>query len=136
MAPRSGLAIRHGIDVRGGVIDRDYRGEIKVILFNHGSKQFVINKGDRIAQIIFEKINETPMTTTTTTLTSTTHADKGFGSTGTQTPSIHATDCEMEQPNRADPPGTRLSTPKQSPPKQRHNIRKSYNINTVTLWLY
>ena len=48
IAPRSGLAIKHGIDVGGGVIDRDYQGEIKVILFNHGPKQFVINKDNRI----------------------------------------------------------------------------------------
>ena len=117
IAPRSGLAIKHGIDVRGGVIDRDYQGEIKVILFNHGPKKFVINKGNCIAQIIFEKIDETPMTTTTTTLTSTTRPDKGFGSNGTQTPSIQATDCKTDQPNWVDPPGTWILTPRPLPPK-------------------
>lgn len=55
---RSGLAIKHGISLVNGIgtIDSDYRGEIKVILINLGDKDFIINKGDRIAQMIFAKI--------------------------------------------------------------------------------
>ena len=55
IAPRSGLAFNHCIDVAGGVIDPDYQGEIKVILANHGEHDFTIRAGDRIARIIFKK---------------------------------------------------------------------------------
>ena len=51
--PRSGLALRHGIDVLAGVIDSDYRGVVGVVLQNHGSDKFRVNDGDRIAQIMF-----------------------------------------------------------------------------------
>lgn len=56
VAPRSGLALRHRIDVLAGVIDSDYRGEIGVILINFGDKEFHLQAGDRIAQLIIEKI--------------------------------------------------------------------------------
>lgn len=56
VAPRSGLAVKHGIDVGAGVIDADYRGNVGVILFNFGANDFVVNKGDRIAQLILERI--------------------------------------------------------------------------------
>ena len=56
IAPRSGLALKKFIDVGAGVIDADYRGELGVILFNFGNEDFVINQGDKVAQLIFEKI--------------------------------------------------------------------------------
>lgn len=56
IAPRSGLAFKYAIDVLAGVIDYGYTDEIKVILINHGTTNFNIKKGDRIAQLIFEKI--------------------------------------------------------------------------------
>lgn len=56
VAPRSGLAIKHGIDVGAGVIDSDYRGTLHVLLFNFGKEDFPIRKGDRIVQLIIEKI--------------------------------------------------------------------------------
>ena len=59
IAPRSGLAVKRFIDVGAGVIDADYRGEIGVVLFNHSDEDFVVKSGDRIAQLILEKI-ETP----------------------------------------------------------------------------
>jgi dUTP pyrophosphatase len=52
VAPRSGLAVKHCIQVGAGVIDPDYTGEIKVVLFNHGPSDFEIKKGDRIAQLV------------------------------------------------------------------------------------
>ena len=52
VAPRSGLAVKHCINVGAGVIDPDYTGEIKVVLFNHGEADFEIKKGDRIAQLV------------------------------------------------------------------------------------
>ena len=59
IAPRSGLALKKFIDVGARVIDSNYRGEIGVVLFNFRNENFVVNMGDRIAQLIFEKI-ETP----------------------------------------------------------------------------
>lgn len=56
VAPRSGLAFRHGIDVGAGVVDSDYRDEIRVLLFNFTSEPFAIRSGDRIAQIVFERV--------------------------------------------------------------------------------
>ena len=54
IAPRSGLALKHSINVGGGVIDGDYRGNVGIILFNHSDQDFLINRGDRIAQLIPE----------------------------------------------------------------------------------
>ena len=56
IAPRSGLGLHHHIDIEAGVIDEDYRGNVAVILFNHSDKLFVINRGDRVAQLICEKV--------------------------------------------------------------------------------
>jgi dUTP pyrophosphatase len=56
IAPRSGLAVKQGITTGAGVIDSDYRGVVKVLLFNHGDDDFVVNVGDRIAQMIMERI--------------------------------------------------------------------------------
>ena len=81
--PRSGLAIKNNISVLNtpGTIDSDYRGEIKVIIYNHGEKDFIINNGDRIAQMILvpvikmelEEIDNLPKTI---------RGEGGFGSTG------------------------------------------------------
>lgn len=81
VAPRSGLAAKHGIDVLAGVVDASYTGEVKVILFNSSKEDFVIKKGDRIAQIIITKIL-TPEVVELTELAATTRGDKGFGSSG------------------------------------------------------
>jgi len=56
IAPRSGLAAKHFIDVGAGVVDADYRGNVIVLLFNHDVSAFVIRKGDRIAQLVLELI--------------------------------------------------------------------------------
>ena len=55
IAPRSGLALEHHIDIGGGVIDQDYRGNLGVILFNHSDVPYAVSRGDRIAQLICEK---------------------------------------------------------------------------------
>jgi dUTP pyrophosphatase len=57
VAPRSGLALKHGIDTMAGVIDSDYRGEVGVLLINLGDAPFNIYYGDRIAQLVIEKIS-------------------------------------------------------------------------------
>ena len=60
IAPQSGLAYRHFIDVKASIVDSDVRGEIKVILFNHSVKDFPVQVGDRIAQLILECIDTRP----------------------------------------------------------------------------
>jgi deoxyuridine 5'-triphosphate nucleotidohydrolase len=56
IAPRSGLASKHFIDTGAGVIDADYRGQVKVLLFNHSEKDYTIKEGDRIAQLVLERV--------------------------------------------------------------------------------
>lgn len=81
IAPRSGLAYKYGIDVFAGVIDSDYTGEVKVILMNNGDEPFKVNIGERIAQIIFEKIFTNDLVEVEE-LNSTQRGSGGFGSTG------------------------------------------------------
>eukprot|EP00188_Purpureofilum_apyrenoidigerum_P004215 Plantae.Rhodophyta-Purpureofilum_apyrenoidigerum.ctg46445.p1 GENE.Plantae.Rhodophyta-Purpureofilum_apyrenoidigerum.ctg46445~~Plantae.Rhodophyta-Purpureofilum_apyrenoidigerum.ctg46445.p1 ORF type:complete len:183 (+),score=24.70 Plantae.Rhodophyta-Purpureofilum_apyrenoidigerum.ctg46445:31-549(+) len=81
VAPRSGLAVRHGIHVGAGVIDADYRGSVGILLFNFGQKVFCVRTGDRIAQLIIEKI-ALPEVIETDDLESSVRGDGGFGSTG------------------------------------------------------
>jgi len=83
VAPRSGLAVKHGIQVGAGVIDADYRGEVKVLLFNQGGEDFKVSTGDRIAQLILER-HETPAIQVVTGLSGgqTERGSGGFGSTG------------------------------------------------------
>jgi len=81
IAPRSGLALRHGIDTLAGVVDSDYRGEIVCILINLGDKPFEISPGDRIAQMIIEKF-ERLEPAWSDQLAATTRNAGGFGSTG------------------------------------------------------
>ena len=81
--PRSGLAAKNNISVLNtpGTIDSDYRGEIKVILFNHGDKDFIVNNDDRIAQMILMPILKVDFATVET-LPETIRGSGGFGSTG------------------------------------------------------
>jgi dUTP pyrophosphatase len=81
--PRSGLAFKNGIGVLNapGTIDEDYRGEIKVILFNFGSEDFIIESGDRIAQLVLSPIYRAEVVESTN-LSETDRGAGGFGSTG------------------------------------------------------
>jgi dUTP pyrophosphatase len=81
---RSGLAAKHGVMVLNepGTIDNDYRGEIKVILKNTGHDEFIVKKGDRIAQLVFSPIFRAEFRKSDS-LSDTTRAAGGFGSTGT-----------------------------------------------------
>lgn len=81
VAPRSGLAVKHFIDVGAGVIDADYRGPLGVVLFNFGQTEFKVKQGDRIAQLILTKII-TPTVEITEDLDDTARGAGGFGSTG------------------------------------------------------
>lgn len=82
IAPRSGLAMKKGIDVMAGVIDSDYRGELGVLLLNTDpEKVFYIESGDKIAQIIFEKYYSFDIEISDE-ISKTNRGDGGFGSTG------------------------------------------------------
>ena len=81
--PRSGLAVKNNISVLNtpGTIDSDYRGEIKIIIFNHGKDDFIIKNGDRIAQMILAPVVKIELVETDK-LPETVRGDGGFGSTG------------------------------------------------------
>ena len=81
--PRSGLAIKHKIGILNspGTIDADYRGEVKVILFNFGNEPFVVNRDMRIAQMVFAKVEHAELEESTS-LEETERDDGGFGHTG------------------------------------------------------
>ena len=81
--PRSGLAAKNNISVLNtpGTIDSDYRGELKIILFNHGSKNFIINNNDRVAQMILSPVIKMKLEETDE-LPESVRGEGGFGSTG------------------------------------------------------
>lgn len=81
--PRSGLALKFGVTVLNspGTVDSDYRGEVGVILINHGNKDFVYKKGDRIAQLIFSKVTKAKFEIVEQ-INTTTRGSGGFGHTG------------------------------------------------------
>lgn len=78
---RSGLAINHDVVAFGGVIDEDYRGEIKVKLFNHGDVPYSVSSGDRVAQLVIQKY-ACPSFSIVKSLSPTRRGTSGFGSTG------------------------------------------------------
>jgi dUTP pyrophosphatase len=91
--PRSGLAIHHGVTVLNapGTIDADYRGELQVILVNHGTQIFVVQRGMRIAQLVVVHIQHAKIVESAN-LDSTERAAGGFGSTGLATSIVDKSD--------------------------------------------
>lgn len=85
IAPRSGLAVKKGIQTGAGVVDFDYRGKVGVVLFNHSDEEFVVKAGDRVAQMILERI-VTPEVVQVDELDETVRGSGGFGSTGVSAP--------------------------------------------------
>lgn len=81
--PRSGLAFKHGITVPNtpGTIDSDYRGELKVLLINHGTEDFVVARGDRVAQLVVAPVTQ-GVWKEVDDLAATERGEGGFGSTG------------------------------------------------------
>jgi dUTP pyrophosphatase len=81
--PRSGLAAKHGVTVLNapGTVDADYRGEIGVLLINHGTKPFPIQRGERIAQMVIASVVRVELVSAAS-LSATQRGDGGFGSTG------------------------------------------------------
>lgn len=81
IAPRSGLAVKHGIDIFAGIVDRGYTGELVVCMFNSSKEEYVVKKGDKIAQIIPTIIYKTKLVEAKE-LKDTKRGVKGFGSSG------------------------------------------------------
>jgi dUTP pyrophosphatase len=79
--PRSGLAVGQGIDTLAGVVDCDYRGELRIVLINHGEETLVIQAGDRIAQLLIQKVDRVSFLRTET-LAPSDRGEAGFGSSG------------------------------------------------------
>ena len=131
IAPRSGLALKHNIDIGAGVVDPDYRGEVKVLLINNSQRKFQIHKGDRIAQMIFECC-ASPAFRSLASLSSTSRDQGGFGSTGianfASAPSSEPTDIPIQQQlkpklsepllNQDPPPVRTIDKPDSSSPKE------------------
>ena len=82
VAPRSGLAVRNGITIGAGVVDPDYRGELKVVMHNLGSTKFYAKTGDRIAQLVLERYMDASTVQEVDELPDTARGSGGFGSTG------------------------------------------------------
>ena len=120
IAPRSGLAYRHFIDVGAGVVDSDFRGEIKVILFNHFVEDFPVQAGDRIAQLILERI-DTPPVQKVAVLEDTDRGNDGFGSTGTHS---------FVQSTQKNQKGKKKKSPSPSHPRSQQRQAQG-SINTV-----
>lgn len=80
--PRSGLGLHHGVVALTGVIDRDYRGRIGVVLVNHGTEPYLVNPGERIAQLVFVLTPNAVLVTEVDELNDTARGTSGFGSTG------------------------------------------------------
>ena len=81
IAPRSGLALKYSIDIGAGVIDEDYTGSVGILMINQSDQDFVIKTGDRIAQLILERIANKPIIIVSE-LSSSSRGSRGFGSTG------------------------------------------------------
>lgn len=82
IAPKSGLAANYGIQIGAGVIDKGFTGNVGVVMFNHGDEIYNVVKGQKIAQLICEKIKTCDITVWRGSLPSTERGDHGFGSSG------------------------------------------------------
>ncbi len=90
LAPRSGLAIKNFLAIGAGVVDPDFRGNIKVVIFNHSPTDFLVKRGDRIAQLILEQFSNPPVALVSD-LPDTKRGSDGFGSTGLSSDLVSAT---------------------------------------------
>jgi len=114
IAPRSGLALKRGIDVLAGVVDADYRGPVGVILFNTSDQDFEIQQGDRIAQLILELIVH-PNVVEVDELPETLRGAGGFGSTG-----ISATDAAAADEDESNKKQRTISPGNSPDPEESH----------------
>jgi dUTP pyrophosphatase len=96
IAPRSRLAVKNMIGVGAGVIDVDYRGEVKVLLLNHGKQSFLVKDGNQITQLLLEKIKNTE-TKEVEELDETSRGEQDFGSSGTREIQMNTFDEEVRK---------------------------------------
>lgn len=82
VASRSGLSLKYGLEVGGGVIDRDYTGEVGVIVYNHGDCDYTVRVGDRVAQLVLERCAHFVVTEVDELYVASERGGEGFGSTG------------------------------------------------------
>ena len=132
LAGRSGLALHNNITVLGGVLDPDYTGTIKVLLYNFGPIDFPIKQTDRIAQLLLERYEHSPITCIDTKeLPSTTRSNNGFGSTGTG-PSISQPSNTITKPLD---PNIQINTirPATNAASLTMMLSQPLNITTVTI---
>ena len=126
--PRSGLAAKHGVTVLNspGTIDADYRGEVSVILINHGDAAFTIQRGDRIAQMVLAPVTQARLVAATA-LTLTARGSGGFGSTGVahtpaaSSPTKSTAKSKPVAPKRSNAKSATLKSPaskRSNPPKR------------------
>ena len=79
--PRSGLAVSYGVDTLAGVIDSDYRGELRIVLINLGEEPLILQPGDRVAQLLIQRVERADFVRSES-LTESDRGPGGFGSTG------------------------------------------------------
>jgi dUTP pyrophosphatase len=125
---RSGLAVRHKLGVAAGVIDNDYRGEVKIIIRNHGNSDFEIKRGDRIAQLILIPQPTIRLEAVKEFTSNTSRGTSGFGSTGIQQLQTPLTEPSKEPTTPAPP----KPVPKNVMPNQSPNITKPVPTTTST----
>jgi dUTP pyrophosphatase len=131
IAPRSGLAFKFGIDICAGVIDSDYRGPVGCVLANAGTETFCIKQGDRIAQLILERVS-TPRVVETSNLDETMRGAGGFGSTGTETPADADLDAGLDTggtATHADPsPGAAACTEQETSEEAPNGVHEPTSV--------
>lgn len=111
--PRSGLAAKHGVTVLNapGTIDADYRGEVAVLLINHGSAPFTIRRGDRIAQLVVAPVLQISISEVTK-LSPTARGAGGFGSTGLAAAKVRKPAAKKSKSVRAKPASGKIGSQK------------------------
>jgi dUTP pyrophosphatase len=126
---RSGLALKHQLNLLAGVIDNDYRGEVKIILRNHGLEDFMVKKGDRIAQMLIlpqpsYKVHAVDSLTTTTI-----RGKQGFGSTGLwDAPITPSPITNTPSPADATPAITPTAIPNRIPPDKPYHQQNNQQV--------
>ena len=96
IASRSGLALKHHVEIKAGVIDPDYTGSIKIILHNFGTTPYTVKQGDRIAQLVIERISQPDISIKEKEFKQTKRGENGFGSTGWNT-KVNKMDTYMDE---------------------------------------
>ena len=98
VALRSGMTLKHGVSTRARVIDQDYRGDVRVIMFNHRNNEVIIKKGDWVAQLIFEKFDLLAFLEVEE-IEETERGNQGFGSTASKNDPVVISNISSQKEN-------------------------------------